>query len=46
MIIVQQVVGKPVGMISPKVGVHVMCKAIHQQGLKLSTAFIQLVKFY
>jgi hypothetical protein len=39
MIISQQVVGKPVGMNSPKVGVHVMCKANQQQGLKLSIAF-------
>jgi hypothetical protein len=46
MIIAQQVVGKLVGMNSPKLGVHVMCKAIHQQGLKLSIAFNQLVKFY
>jgi hypothetical protein len=28
-----------VGMNSPKVGVHVMCKANQQQGLKLSIAF-------
>jgi hypothetical protein len=27
------------GMNSPKVGVHVMCKANQQQGLKLSIAF-------
>jgi hypothetical protein len=39
MIIAQQVVGKPVGMNSRKVGVHVMCKANQQQGLKLSIAF-------
>jgi hypothetical protein len=39
MIIAQQVVGKLVGMNSPKVGVHVMCKANQQQGLKLSIAF-------
>jgi hypothetical protein len=44
MIIAQQVVGKPVGMNSPKVGVHVMCKANQQQGLKLSIAFNQLIK--
>jgi hypothetical protein len=44
MIIAQQVVGKPVDMNSPKVGVHVMCKANQQQGLKLSIAFNQLVK--
>jgi hypothetical protein len=44
MIIAQQVVGKPVGMNSPKVGVHVMCKANQQQGLKLSIAFNYLVK--
>jgi hypothetical protein len=44
MIIAQQVVGKPVGMNSPKVGVHVMCKANQQQGLKLSIVFNQLVK--
>jgi hypothetical protein len=30
MIIAQQVVGKPVGMNSPKVGVYVMCKADQQ----------------
>jgi hypothetical protein len=30
MIIPQQVVGKPVCMNSPKVGVHVMCKADQQ----------------
>jgi hypothetical protein len=30
MIIAQQVVGKLVGMNSPKVGVHVMCKANQQ----------------
>jgi hypothetical protein len=30
MIIAQQVVGKPVCMYSPKVGVHVMCKANQQ----------------
>jgi hypothetical protein len=30
MIIAQQVVGKPVGMNSPKVGVHVRCKADQQ----------------
>jgi hypothetical protein len=40
----EQVVGKPVGMNSPKVGVHVMCKANQQHGLKLSIAFNQLVK--
>jgi hypothetical protein len=45
-IIAQQVVGKPVGMNSPKVGVHVMCKANQQQGLKLSIVFNQVVKFY
>jgi hypothetical protein len=28
-----------VGMNSPKVGVHVMCKANQQHGLKLSIAF-------
>jgi hypothetical protein len=28
------------------VGVHVMCKADQQQGLKLSIAFNKLVKFY
>jgi hypothetical protein len=39
MIIAQQVVEKPVGMNSPKVGVHVMCKASRQQVLKLSIAF-------
>jgi hypothetical protein len=39
MIIAQQVVGKPVGMNSPKVGVHEMCKANQQQRLKLSIAF-------
>jgi len=39
MIIAQQVVGKPVGMNSPKVKVHVMGKANQQQGLKLSIAF-------
>jgi hypothetical protein len=39
MIIAQQVVGKPVGMNSPNVGVHVMCKANQQQGLKLRIAF-------
>ena len=39
MIIAQQVVGKPVDMNSPKVGVHVTCKANQQQGLKLSIAF-------
>jgi hypothetical protein len=39
MIIAQQVVGKPVGMNSPKVGIHVMCKANQQQRLKLSIAF-------
>jgi hypothetical protein len=44
MIIAQQVVGKPVGKNSPKVGVHVMCKANQQQGLKLSIVFNQLVK--
>jgi hypothetical protein len=44
MIIAQQVVGKPVGMNLPKVGVHVMCKANQQQGLKLSIAFNNLVK--
>jgi hypothetical protein len=44
MIIAQHVVGKPVGMNSPKVGVHVMCKANQQQGLKLSIAFNKLVK--
>jgi hypothetical protein len=44
MIIAQQVVGKPGGINSPKVGVHVMCKANQQQGLKLSIAFNQLVK--
>jgi hypothetical protein len=43
MIIAQQVVGKPVGMNSPKVGVHMMCKADHQQGLKLSIAFNKLL---
>jgi hypothetical protein len=36
MIIAQQVVGKPVGINSPKVGVQVMCKANLQHGLKLS----------
>jgi hypothetical protein len=46
MIIAEQVVGKPVDMNSPKVGVHVMCKADQQQGLKLSIAFNKLVKFY
>jgi hypothetical protein len=46
MIIAQQVVGKPVCMNSPKVGVHVKCKADQQQGLKLSIAFNKLVKFY
>jgi hypothetical protein len=46
MIIAQQVVGKPMGMNSPKVGVHVICKADQQSGLKLSIAFNQLVKFY
>jgi hypothetical protein len=46
MIIAQQVVGKPVGMNSPKVGVHVMCKANQQQGLKLSIALISWSKFY
>jgi hypothetical protein len=46
MIIAQQVVGKRVGMNSPKVGVHVKCKADQQQGLKLSIAFDKLVKFY
>jgi hypothetical protein len=30
MIIAHQVVGKPVGMNSPKVGIHVMCKANQQ----------------
>jgi hypothetical protein len=44
MIIAQQVVGKPMGMNSLKEGVHVMCKANQQQGLKLSIAFNQLVK--
>jgi hypothetical protein len=44
MIIAQQVVGKPVCMNSPKVGVHEMCKANQQQGLKLSIAFNKLVK--
>jgi hypothetical protein len=39
MIIAQQVMGKLVGMNSPKVGVHMMCKANQQQGLKLSIAF-------
>jgi hypothetical protein len=39
MIIAQQVVGKPVGMNSPNVEVHVMGKANQQQGLKLSIAF-------
>jgi hypothetical protein len=39
MIIAQQVVGKPVGMNSSKVGVHVMCKANQQHGLQLSIAF-------
>jgi hypothetical protein len=39
MIIAQQVVGKPVGMNSLKVGAHVMCKANQQQRLKLSIAF-------
>jgi hypothetical protein len=39
MIIAQQVVGKPVGMNSLEVEVHVMCKANQQQGLKLSIAF-------
>jgi hypothetical protein len=46
MIIAQQVVWKPVGMNSPKVGVHVVCKADQQQGLKQSIAFNKLVKFY
>jgi hypothetical protein len=46
MIIAQQVVGKPVGMNSPKVGVHVLCKADQQEGLKLNIAFNKLVKFY
>ena len=46
MIIAQQVVGKPVGTNSPKVEVHVMCKADQQWGLKLSIAFNKLVKFY
>jgi hypothetical protein len=36
MIIAQQVVEKPVCMNSPKVGVHVKCKANQQQGLKIS----------
>jgi hypothetical protein len=31
--------GEPVGMNSPKVGVHVMSKANQQQRLKLSIAF-------
>jgi hypothetical protein len=44
MTIAQQVVGKPVGMNSPNVGVHVVCKANQQQGLKLGTAFNWLVK--
>ena len=44
MIIAQQVVGKPVCMNSPKVGVHEMCKVNQQQGLKLSIAFNKLVK--
>jgi hypothetical protein len=44
MITAQQVVGKPVDMNSSKVGVHVMCKANQQQGLKLSITFNQLVK--
>jgi hypothetical protein len=44
MIIAQQVMGKPVGMNSPKVGVHVKCKANQQYGLKLSFAFNKLVK--
>jgi hypothetical protein len=44
MIIAQQVVGKPVGTNSPKVGVHVMCKANQQQGFKPSITFNQLVK--
>jgi hypothetical protein len=44
MIIAQQVVGKPVGMNSPKVGVHVICKANKKQGLKLSIAFNQFIK--
>jgi hypothetical protein len=46
MIIAQQVVGKPLGMNSLKVGVHMMCKADQQSGLKLSIAFNKLVKFY
>jgi hypothetical protein len=33
-------------MNSPKVGIHVMCKADHQYGLKLSITFNKLVKFY
>jgi hypothetical protein len=44
MIIAQQVVGKPVDMNSPKVGVHVICKANQQHGLKLNIAFNLLVK--
>jgi hypothetical protein len=46
MIIAHQVVGKPLGMNSLKVGVHMMCKADQQSGLKLSIAFNKLVKFY
>jgi hypothetical protein len=33
-------------MNSPKVGVHVKCKADQQWGLKPSIAFNKLVKFY
>jgi hypothetical protein len=33
-------------MNSPKVRVHVKCKADQQYGLKLSIAFNKLVKFY
>jgi hypothetical protein len=39
MIIAQQVVGNLVGMNSPKVGVHVMCKANQQQGFKAEHCF-------
>jgi hypothetical protein len=45
-IIAQQVVGKPVGINSPKVRVHVLCKADQQEGLKIGIAFNKLVKFY
>jgi hypothetical protein len=43
MIIAQQVVGNQWHELI-KVGVHVMCKANQQQGLKLSIAFNKLVK--